>query len=71
MKYNWSKKMLIFGMTGILAAGLLSGCGGSGGNDSAAAGSRAAEGNTDGSHLNFGCYVYSTSYDPAEYQNAA
>lgn len=71
MKYNWLKKMLIFGMTGILAAGLLSGCGGSGGNDSADAGSRAAEGNTDGSHLNFGCYVYSTSYDPAEYQNAA
>ena len=22
-------------------------------------------------HLNFGCYVYSTSFDPAGYQNAA
>ena len=25
----------------------------------------------DKSHLNFGCYVYSTSFDPAHYQNAA
>lgn len=24
-----------------------------------------------GAHLNFGCYVYSTSFDPAHYQNAA
>ena len=25
----------------------------------------------EGPHLNFGCYVYSTSFDPAAYQNAA
>lgn len=37
-------------------------------NSSAAGGSAES---TDGKHLNFGCYVYSTSYDPAEYQNAA
>ncbi|MDO4711243.1 MAG: ABC transporter substrate-binding protein [Peptostreptococcaceae bacterium] len=26
---------------------------------------------TEKAHLNFGCYVYSTSFDPAHYQNAA
>lgn len=70
MKCNWIKKVLVFGMAGILAAGMLSGCGGSGENDSADV-SSAGTGGADGKHLNFGCYVYSTSYDPAEYQNAA
>ena len=75
MKSDLVKKILAFGVVGTLTMAMLTGCGGSGGDS----GEKAAEGggssakteSADGKHLNFGCYVYSTSYDPAEYQNAA
>ncbi len=69
MKSNVVKKMLALSMTTVLAIGMLAGCGGSdsGSGDTAADSSTSA----GDKHLNFGCYVYSTSYDPADYQNAA
>ena len=51
-----------------MAVGTLSGCG-SGSGDSAGGADSAKAG--EGAHLNFGCYVYSTSFDPAAYQNAS
>ena len=51
-----------------MAAGMLSGCGTGGEEKSAGSAGTSADG---GSHLNFGCYVYSTSFDPAAYQNAS
>ncbi len=73
MKSNLLKKALAFGLAGALTMGLLTGCGGgsNGSDDSNAPKTEAKAGDGDGKHLNFGCYVYSTSYDPAEYQNAA
>lgn len=73
MRKNLLKKMLAFGLTGALTMGMLAGCGGgskenTGGGSGSATEAAADEG---GKHLNFGCYVYSTSYDPAEYVNAA
>ncbi|MGN1014052.1 MAG: ABC transporter substrate-binding protein, partial [Butyricicoccus sp.] len=53
---------------GLAASMLLAGCGSSGGS-SAGTGSGAAA--SEQAHLNFGCYMYSTSNDPAAYQNAA
>lgn len=55
------KKRLILFLTLILLVGTFSGCGSADKN----------AGNSDGKHLNFGCYVYSTSFDPAAYQNAS
>ena len=51
-----------------MTAGMLSGCGTGGEEKSAGSAGTSADG---GSHLNFGCYVYSTSFDPAAYQNAS
>lgn len=68
MRKNFAKKLLVFGVAGALAVGMLAGCGGSA---ATTGGSGAQAGTTGGKHLNFGCYVYSTSYDPADYQNAA
>lgn len=70
MKNEIVKKISIFGLVGVLVMGMLAGCGSSGDTDNSSAAGGSAE-STDGKHLNFGCYVYSTSYDPAEYQNAA
>ena len=76
MKNNLLRKLLLFGMTGALTIGALAGCGGGGsdsgsGSGSGSAATEQAKSDGDDKHLNFGCYVYSTSYDPAEYQNAA
>ncbi len=73
MKSKLAKKMFALGLTAVVAVGSLAGCGNS--SDTADAGSGSASTTeadvSGGSHLNFGCYVYSTSYDPADYQNAA
>ena len=69
MKRDLLKKMLAFGLIGAMTAAMLTGCGGSG-EKAADSGSAKTE-SADGKHLDFGCYVYSTSYDPAEYVNAA
>ncbi|MEI3245353.1 MAG: ABC transporter substrate-binding protein [Lachnospiraceae bacterium] len=79
MKNNWFKKTLAISLTAAMALGTLAGCGGSSDNgaaDGSQAGSTAASTATEtkstgDKHLNFGCYVYSTDYDPAAYQNAA
>ncbi len=70
------RRALALGLAGTLTAAVLTGCGGSGGGsgdagDDAGQGGSAKTEVADGRHLNFGCYVYSTSYDPADYQNAA
>ena len=62
------KSILAMLLAATMAAGALSGCG-SQGDSGADSGSNSAGG--EGEHLNFGCYVYSTSFDPAAYQNAA
>lgn len=79
MKNNWFKKTLAISLTAAMALGTLAGCGGGSDNgaaDGSQAGSTAASTATEtkstgDKHLNFGCYVYSTDYDPAAYQNAA
>lgn len=76
MKSNVVKKMLVFGLTAAMTAGMLAGCGGSdssgsGSSSDGSSGSSADAASAGENHLNFGCYVYSTSYDPADYQNAA
>ncbi len=60
-------------MGAAMTAATLAGCGSSSvTTDSSAAASTSQSAAAEGEkHLNFGCYVYSTSYDPAEYQNAA
>ncbi len=62
------KKLVAMMMVLAMAVGTLSGCG-SGSGDSAGGADSAKAG--EGAHLNFGCYVYSTSFDPAAYQNAS
>lgn len=62
------KKIAAMIMALTMAAGMLSGCGTGGEEKSAGSAGTSADG---GSHLNFGCYVYSTSFDPAAYQNAS
>lgn len=62
------KCILAMLLAAAMAAGALSGCGSQGGSG-ADSGSKSSGG--EGEHLNFGCYVYSTSFDPAAYQNAA
>ena len=48
----------------MITLGMLGGCG--------SAGDSTGNANASGeNHLNFGCYVYSTSFDPAAYQNAS
>jgi peptide/nickel transport system substrate-binding protein len=54
-----------------LAAGMLSGCGSSEQATGDSTGTTTGSTTTETSHLNFGCYVYSTSFDPAAYTNAA
>ncbi len=74
MKSKVVKRMLALSMSAVLAVGMLAGCGGSGSDSSSSdsgADSNASAESTGDKHLNFGCYVYSTSYDPADYQNAA
>ncbi len=60
------KKTIAGGLTAAMLVGALAGCGSSSDSTAATSSDTAAE-----QHLNFGCYVYSTSFDPAEYQNAA
>ena len=62
------KKIAAMIMALTMTAGMLSGCGTGGEETSAGSAGTSADG---GSHLNFGCYVYSTSFDPAAYQNAS
>lgn len=62
------KKIAAMIMALTMTAGMLSGCGTGGEEKSAGSAGTSADG---GSHLNFGCYVYSTSFDPAAYQNAS
>lgn len=76
MKSKLVKKMLVLGMTTVMAVGALAGCGGSdsegsGGSADSSSEKSAGSDSSGDTHLNFGCYVYSTSYDPADYQNAA
>ncbi len=53
----------------LAAAMLLSACGSSSSSESGTAATTTEAADT--SHLNFGCYMYSASMDPAAYQNAA
>lgn len=62
------KKIAAMIMALTMTAGMLSGCGTGGEEKSAGSAGTSADG---GAHLNFGCYVYSTSFDPAAYQNAS
>ena len=55
------KKVITLATVVALAVGMISGCGSAG--DVKENVSSSGE-----SHLNFGCYVYSTSFDPAAYQ---
>ena len=77
MKNNLLKKTIALSLTVAMAMGTLVGCGGSGDaaatskTDSTSATSTVTTTSTGDKHLNFGCYVYSTDYDPAAYQNAA
>lgn len=56
-------KIVMMGMILALTAGMLGGCN--------SANENSAEETAEEAHLNFGCYVYSTSFDPAAYQNAS
>ncbi len=61
-------KVIAFGLAASL---LLAGCGSGGSSAGTGSGTTASSTSTDDAHLNFGCYMYSTSNDPAAYQNAA
>lgn len=76
MRRNFLRKTIAFSLTAAMAAAAMTGCGNSAEpaasqTSEAASASSAAATAAGEKHLNFGCYVYSTSYDPADYQNAA
>ncbi|MBR0409411.1 MAG: ABC transporter substrate-binding protein [Eubacterium sp.] len=63
------KKLLAIGLAAVMGAAMLTGCGGSGGQEGSTG---AASGSSDGKTLNFGCQMYSDGVvDPAYDTNAA
>ncbi|MCD8019344.1 MAG: ABC transporter substrate-binding protein [Clostridiales bacterium] len=68
------KKLATIALTAVMAASLLTGCGGSsssGSDDSTGSGSSSSSSSESSSTLKFGCLNYSESLDPANMINAA